>query len=140
MRPSRREAGRIALFLVSGLIAFGVDYLIFRLSMSFGAGSYVSKSISWMTAASTTFSFNTLFTFRAVRSTIGCAVPPHRLIQLKRYFQYIASQALGGAVNISTFLVLLHWLQPLSSLVVATLSATTCNYLGARFVLGRGNS
>lgn len=131
----RREIRSIALFLVAGLIAFGVDYGVFRLVSAAGAGPAGARGLSWMAGVSTTFSFHILVTFpppRTHRQAGG-----RRWRRRDRYLPYVATQAVGGVINVATFLALLPLLRPLLSLAVATLVATSCNYLGARSVLGR---
>lgn len=133
MMLSRSDRRSVVLFLVAGLIAFAVDYGVFRLASAVGATPLAARGVSWWAAVTTTFAINSLVTFRAP------AAPdrPGRGLRRDRFLPYVATQALGGLVSLGTFLALLPLLRPLLSLVVATLAAASCNYLGARAVLVR---
>jgi putative flippase GtrA len=136
MNGSRREIRSIGLFLVAGVVAFGVDYGLYQAAVALGAGPPLARALSWWAAVTTTYAFNSGLTFRppaAGFSRAGLARPRHR----DRYLPYVATQALGGVVSFITFLALLPRLRPLPALVVATLAAAVCNYLGARSVLSR---
>lgn len=136
MMLSRSDRRSVVLFLVAGLIAFAVDYGVFRLGSAVGATPLAARGVSWWAAVTTTFAINSLVTFRAPAASDR---PGRGLRGLRRdrFLPYVATQALGGLISLGTFLALLPLLRPLLSLVVATLAAASCNYLGARAVLVR---
>lgn len=136
MNRSRREMRSIGLFLVAGVVAFGVDYGLYQAGVALGASPPLARALSWLAAVTTTYALNSGVTFRPSGAALlrnGLRRPRHR----DRYLPYVATQALGGMVSVLTFLALLPRLRPLLALAVATLAATVCNYLGARTVLSR---
>lgn len=136
MSGSRREICRIVMFLVAGVVAFGVDYGLYQAAVALGARPPLARALSWLAAVTTTYAINSRVTFRPSAAALlqdGLRHLRHR----DRYLPYVATQALGGMVSFATFLALLPRLRPLLALAVATLAATTCNYLGARRVLRR---
>ncbi|MCS5697710.1 GtrA family protein [Cyanobium sp. FGCU-52] len=134
MNRSRREIRSIGLFLLAGLVAFGVDYGLYRAGVQLGAGPPLARALSWLAAVTTTYAINSGVTFQPPPAALrqdGLQRPRHR----DRYLPYVATQGLGGIVSFATFLALLPRLRPLPALAMATLAATLCNYLGARTVL-----
>lgn len=134
MSQPRREIRSISLFLVAGVVAFAVDFGVFRAGVALGATPLGARALSWWVAVTTTFAINSQVTFRPPADSLPQEVlKPVR--RRERYFPYVATQLLGGMVSLVTFLALLPRLGSLVALVVATLVATSCNYLGARSVL-----
>ena len=135
MNLQRQEIRSLIFFLGIGLFAFGVDYGVLWLGLLVGANPIAAKSCSWFAAVVTTFLLNSVFTFPQPRIVGGESRRPFR--RRDRFFLYVATQAVGGAINVGTFLLLLPLLSPLLSLEVATHAATFTNYLGARSILGK---
>lgn len=134
MSQPRREIRSISLFLVAGVLAFAVDFGVFRAGVALGATPLGARALSWWVAVTTTFAINSQVTFRPP----AVALPQEGLKhghRRERYFPYVATQLFGGMVSLFTFLALLPRLGSLGALVVATLAAASCNYLGARSVL-----
>ena len=135
MKRHHSEIHRITLFLLAGLIAFGVDYGVYRFCSTLGLPPLLARTLSWSAAVSTTYLVNSRFTFAPTPVANGLASRPLRL-RHERYLPYVATQAVGGVISVGIFLALLPLLSQLFSLVAATLASISCNYLGARWVLG----
>ena len=61
--------------------------------------------------------------------------------KVRRYYLYVSSQAVGGAMNIGTYLALVYFFK--ASIVLAMISGTliglVLNYLGASVVVNKRN-
>ena len=136
MADLRLESRRFLTFLLAGTIAFGVDLGVYHLAVALLGSAALAKAVSWGVAVATTFSINSLLTFRMAPGGGGRPTPALQSLDWRRFPGYTATQALGGVVNIGLFLLLLPHLAPFPSLALATAAAAGCNYLGARAVLG----
>ena len=136
MADLRLESRRLLSFLLAGTIAFGVDLGVYHLAVALLGTPALAKAVSWGVAVATTFSINSLLTFRTAPAGSGQPTPILRSLDWRRFPGYTATQALGGVVNIGVFLLLLPHLAPFPSLALATAAAAGCNYLGAKAVLG----
>jgi len=136
MADLRQESLRILAFLLAGTIAFGVDLGTYHLAVALLGSPALAKGVAWGVAVATTFSINSLLTFRTAPAGSGRPTPILRSLDWRQFPGYTATQALGGVVNIGLFLLLLPHLAPFPSLALATAAAAGCNYLGARAVLG----
>ncbi len=137
MADLRQESRRILTFLLAGTIAFGVDLGVYHLAVALLGSPALAKGVAWAVAVATTFSINSLLTFRTAAAGSGRPTPILQGLDWRQFPGYTATQALGGVVNIGLFLLLLPHLAPFPSLALATAAAAGCNYLGARAVLGR---
>ena len=122
--------------LLAGTIAFGVDLGVYHLAVALLGSPALAKGVSWAVAVATTFSINSLLTFRTAAAGSGRPTPILQGLDWRQFPGYTATQALGGVVNIGLFLLLHPHLAPFPSLALATAAAAGCNYLGARAVLG----
>ena len=136
MADLRQESRRILTFLLAGTIAFGVDLGVYHLAVALLGSPALAKGVSWAVAVATTFSINSLLTFRTAAAGSGRPTPILQGLDWRQFPGYTATQALGGVVNIGLFLLLMPHLAPFPSLALATAAAAGCNYLGARAVLG----
>jgi putative flippase GtrA len=136
MADLRQESRRILTFLLAGTIAFGVDLGVYHLAVALLGSPALAKGVSWAVAVATTFSINSLLTFRTAAAGSGRPTPILQGLDWRQFPGYTATQALGGVVNIGLFLLLHPHLAPFPSLALATAAAAGCNYLGARAVLG----
>lgn len=136
MADLRQESRRILTFLLAGTIAFGVDLGVYHLVVALLGSPALAKGVSWGVAVATTFSINSLLTFRTAPAGSDRPTPILQGLDWHQFPGYTATQALGGVVNIGLFLLLHPHLAPFPSLALATAAAAGCNYLGARAVLG----
>jgi putative flippase GtrA len=137
MADLRQESRRLLTFLLAGTIAFGVDLGVYHLAVALLGSPALAKGVGWAVAVATTFSINSLLTFRTAPAGSSGRTPILQGLDWRQFPGYTATQALGGVVNIGLFLLLHPHLAPFPSLALATAAAAGCNYLGARAVLGR---
>ena len=64
MADLRQESLRILAFLLAGTIAFGVDLGMYLLAVALLGSPALAKGVAWGVAVVTTFSINSLLTFR----------------------------------------------------------------------------
>ena len=95
-----------------------------------------SRFPSWIIAVSVTYFFNLLFTFSKSKKKYY-----KKRHKAKRYFLYVSSQAIGGVVNITTYLALVSFFAFSIgfAMVVSTLTGLIFNYFGASFVVNKYN-
>lgn len=118
-----------------GGLGFLVDTsLVFALVYGGNASPLWSRFPSWAIAVSVTYAFNLLFTFSKSKKYLV-----KKRNKIKRYFLYISSQALGGAINIATYLLLVSFFKAgiTIAMVAGTLMGLVFNYLGASFVVNK---
>lgn len=80
---------KIIRFGIIGVIAFFVDWLVLQFFVERNTGFVVARLLSFLVAVSVTFTLNKYWTFRD-------AAPAPFLVQ---YFQFLAANSIGGAVN-----------------------------------------
>ena len=112
MADLRLESRRLLTFLLAGTIAFGVDLGVYQVAVALLGTPALAKAVSWGVAVATTFSINSLLTFRTAPTGSGRPTPILRSLDWRRFPGYTATQALGGVVNIGLFLLLLPHLAP----------------------------
>lgn len=131
-------ADRLIRFLRFGLIGclgFAVDAgIVFSLVYGLNASPLFSRFPAWLIAVSVTYAANLAFTFRDTKAFL-----PRKRSRIKRYLLYVSSQALGGGVNISTYLIVMTWLH--SSIFIGLLSGTLVglafNFTGASLIVSK---
>ena len=126
---------RFIRFGLVGGVGFVVDLgVVFALVYVFELDPVVARIPAWITAVSTTYLFNLLFTFRSTRFKLV-----NRRQKLARYCLYILSQLGGGLLNILSFVLLVSLFGvPWSiAIVIGTLFGMILNYLGAATVISR---
>ena len=126
---------RFIRFGLVGGVGFVVDLgVVFALVYVFELDPVVARIPAWITAVSTTYLFNLLFTFRSTRLKLV-----DRKQKLARYGLYILSQLGGGVLNILSFFLFVSLFGvPWSiGIVVGTLLGMILNYLGAATVISR---
>jgi len=124
---------RFILFCFVGLAGFIVDLavalaLIKALSMHF----FAARSISWITAMSSTFLLNSAFSFRVLSRILS-----KKTIFIQTYISYFLSQLIGGLVSISVFMITTQAgkYSIATGVIFGTLCGLAVNYLGASRVL-----
>lgn len=120
-----------------GCLGFIVDTsFVYAFVYGVKASPLWSRFPSWIIAVSVTYFFNLLFTFG--KSKKNYYKKRHKV---KRYFLYVSSQAIGGIVNIATYLALVSLLGSsiVFAMVAGTLIGLTFNYFGASFVVNKCN-
>ena len=117
------------LFGVAGVLALGLDIGVLGLLTPW-LGLYGARALSFLAAASFTWLFNRRLTFAG----------PRRLGLRAEYAAYLASMAMGGAVNLLVYAVTV-WAWPLAAahpalgVALGSLSGMVFNFLAARAVL-----
>ena len=121
---------------VGGLGFIADTSAVFAFVYGVDASPLWSRFPSWIIAVSVTYSFNLLFTFRNSKKTLF-----KKRHKIKRYFLYVSSQAIGGAINIAAYLVVVSLFKTsiLLAMVAGTLAGLVFNYLGASFVVNKRN-
>ena len=94
--------GRLAVqfgkFGMVGLVGLVVDMAVVGTCVRvFGLDAYISRVISYLFAATTTWGFNRIFTFRGV---------VHQGV-LRQWAMFLAANAVGGVVNYGTYATLI---------------------------------
>lgn len=122
--------------IVGGLGFFADTFAVFAFVYGVSASPLWSRFPSWIIAVSVTYSFNLLFTFRKSKKILY-----KKRYKIKRYLLYVSSQAVGGAINIATYLALVSLFRTsiLSAMVVGTFAGLAFNYLGASLVVNKRN-
>lgn len=127
---------RFVRFAMVGCLGFAVDAaFVFGFIYWLGGSQLWSRFPAWLIAVSVTYSVNLAFTFRQTKAMLLANRYP-----FQRYVLYVASQGMGGAVNIATYLAVVLLLK--CPLVVALGLGTTAglifNFIGASLVVNRG--
>ena len=128
---------RFLRFLSVGCLGFIVDTsFIYAFVYGVNASPLWSRFPSWIIAVSVTYSFNLLFTFSKSRKNYY-----KKRHKFKRYFLDVSSQAIGGMVNIVTYLALvsLFGSSIVFAMVAGTLTGLIFNYFGASYVVNKYN-
>ena len=88
-------------FAVIGALGMPVDWGVMQLFLHWGAPRDCSRLIAWFCAATFTWLGNRYFTFRDQRAR-GAGMA-------KEWLRFLGANAIGGAANVGSFLVLTHF-------------------------------
>jgi putative flippase GtrA len=121
---------QFALFCVSGGLAFVVDAGLTQAWVSLGGlDPWSARGLSFPVAVTCTWLFNRRFTFKPGR---GLSLP-------REWMLYVSTQALGLAVNLSTYAVLVwsstiaaQW--PALAVAAGSIAGLLVNFFGAKRV------
>jgi putative flippase GtrA len=121
---------QFALFCVSGVLAFVVDAGLTQTLVSVaGLDPFSARALSFPVAVTCTWLFNRRYTFR----------PSRDLTLHREWMLYVSTQAVGLAVNLSTYAVLVWgsavaaaW--PALAVAAGSVAGLLVNYLGAKRV------
>ncbi|MDR1489160.1 MAG: GtrA family protein [Desulfovibrio sp.] len=96
---SAAQLRRFLLFCCSGTLAFCVDYAILRGLVFLGMAHWIARMISFASAATMTWRFNSRITFARAQA---------RLTGLAGWLGYMSTALAGGIVNYITYLLVLY--------------------------------
>jgi putative flippase GtrA len=130
---SRLGPGRLALlgellrFSVVGTLGFLIDTATLYAALSLGAGLYLGRALSYLTAASANWALNRAWTFRqADRRRRG-----------RQWVMFLLVNLLGFAINYGTYLLLVTSLPLVAVHPVIGVAAGSLAGLGGNFLLSR---
>jgi len=97
--------GQFVRFCFVGCIGFIIDAsIVYGLVTSFGMDPYLTRIVSYVSAATATWKLNRRFTF-----------PQNLNRRLRReWFYYITANAIGGTANFLTYVVCLSYFQDIN--------------------------
>lgn len=123
-------------FTLVGVIGFVVDASVLYLALQMlGAGLYGGRVLSYLAAATTTWALNRRYTFSAQRSRNKVA----------EWGRFLAANAVGGAVNYTTYAILVTWsavaaTHPVLGVAAGSIAGLAVNFLLSRHVVFKGNA
>jgi putative flippase GtrA len=124
-----KMARSFAWFVVAGVLGLVVDVVVLYLLAPL-LGWYVARVLSFLAAATATWSMNRRFAF---------ADGARHESLLREYLSYLGAMLGGAAVNYTAYVLTLHWLDGrwVAALGVAlgSLSGLTVNFLSARYLV-----
>ena len=132
MSPSARLVSLLRFGLV-GSLGFLVDAaIVFLCANCFNIDPLLSRIPAWIAAVSTTYNFNSRFTFKVKGSPFA-----KNRKSLTRYLFYVVSQLSGGCINIVVFSSLVYFggMDWFWSIVIGTLSGIVVNFYGASLAI-----
>jgi putative flippase GtrA len=123
--PRATRLRALLLFCVAGVLALGVDLAVLY-ALKGLLGPYGARLLSFLCAASFTWAFNRHLTFAG----------PSRLGLWREYAAYLASMAVGGAVNYGMYAACIHWwpwatAHPALGVAAGSLAGLLFNFLAA---------
>ncbi len=135
--PGRRKmAGEFLRFGVVGTAGFVVDAGVLVGALALGLGPWLGRLVSYVAAASLTFTLNRVWTFRARH---GDSLPGTRQVG-RQWVLFLAVNLVGFACNYGTYAALLAWSplvarNPVLGVAAGALAGMVGNFaLSRRFV------
>ena len=119
-------------FGIVGVAGFVVDVGVLYAALALGAGPYVGRGASYLTAATSTWYLNRRITFAARRSA---SLGPE-------WFRFVLCNAVGGLLNYAAYAVWLHYfgsagLVPACGVAIGSLSGLCVNFTLSRQLVFR---
>lgn len=118
-------------FGLVGVIGFFVDVGVLLTAMTWlGMGIYVTRIVSYLTAATTTWFLNRYFTF-----------PEHRSDKFAtEWLRFIMANSIGGAINYAVYAIYMTHTyvcgaQPIVGVALGSVSGLVANYALSRIVV-----
>lgn len=118
-------------FIIAGGLGFGVDAGALYLAMWLGADFYLGRGLSFLAAATFTWLFNRMLTFRRSRK-------PGRIYV--EWFRYMFAMLIGGSVNygVSAWMyrdcpIAYQW--PVLAVAMGSIAGMGLNFFTAKFVV-----
>lgn len=124
-------------FAIIGALGMPVDWTVLQVMVHFFAtGPYWGRVISWLCAASFTWSGNRYFTFLDKRAR-------GLIASLKEWGRFLAANAIGGLVNVGLYSVLVRFAPPpvnalTVALVLGVLAGLVFNFLLSKRLVFKG--
>ena len=116
-------------FAVVGAIGFVVDVAVLYL-MAPLLGWYGARVLSFLAAATATWSLNRRYTFRRSEASV-----------LREYLGYLVTMLGGAVVNYGAYVLVLHWATgpwaPAAGVALGSCAGLVVNFLSARYLVFR---
>ncbi len=109
-------------FLVIGGLGFVVDAVAFQVHCKLDLSIAISRLVAFSVALISTFLLNRIYTYKQTNLPI-----------LRQFAKYVLASSTGGAINLATFFIMLHWLPiarslPLLALLLASITGLVANF------------
>jgi putative flippase GtrA len=115
-------------FAAVGVVGFFVDAGVLTLAMSLlGLNIYTARVLSFLTAVTATWAMNRAFTFKQRASPS----------MVKEWVRFCAANAVGGLVNLGTYVLLVNTVTIAHDLPVVGVAAGSLAGLAVNFTLSR---
>lgn len=135
--PERlRLAVELLRFGVVGVAGFVVDAVVLTLAIALGCGPWIGRLLSYLAAATTTFTLNRAWTFRAAASSRP----------VRQWALFLVVNLVGFMFNYGTYAVLIAYVplvtaNPVLGVAAGSLAGLMGNFvLSRRFVFGQGGN
>jgi putative flippase GtrA len=130
-------AGQVLRFGIVGGIGFLVDAGLLHLMLKLGLGYYGGRLVSFLAAATATWTLNRSFTFRRETST---ATHPAATHPLGEWLAYLGLMAIGGVVNYGTYALALELAEPVRrypalGVALGSIAGMAINFWSAKTML-----
>jgi len=127
-RPVAPILRQFLTFSAVGTAGFVVDSaILMAMIRGLGTGPYLGRVVSFLCAATFTWAMNRRFTFRDQRDSS----------RFREWTKFLAANAVGGAVNYSTYALLVAHSARVASQPILGVAAGSVAGLGVNFVLNR---
>jgi putative flippase GtrA len=127
-------------FAAVGVVGFGIDAGVLMLAMwLLGLNVYSARVVSFLVAVTSTWAMNRAFTFRHDASS--CLLTS----MLAEWLRFCAANAVGGLVNLGTYVWLLNSVSsvrefPVLGVAVGSLSGLLVNFTLSKLFVFRGQT
>jgi len=121
-------------FALVGAAGFVVDAVVLFAGLHFaGFNKYLARAVSFLCAATFTWSANRRFTFPETAARTG---------QAREWAKFVAVNAVGGAVNYGTYAALVTYAadpfaNPFVALACGSLAGLVFNFFGSKLIVFR---
>jgi putative flippase GtrA len=124
---NRAVRGKAVRFGLVGIVNTAVDYGIFALCyLHFGLHPIAANVVSWMIAGSGSYILN---------STITFAAESGRVLRLRDYLRFLASNVIGLAANTATVVIASYFMPVLAGKAIAIGVSFVVNFSLAHYVV-----
>jgi putative flippase GtrA len=122
-------------FSAVGVAGFAIDALILYFAIhQLGAGLYLGRLVSYITAATSTWALNRRYTFQAKQDRK----------MAREWMKFLAANAVGGLINYAVYVMLVNGSElvaawPVIGVAAGSIAGLIANFsLSRRFVFSRG--
>ena len=129
----RRLARQLLRFAAVGVLGLLVDVAVLYLGLWLGLGYYTGRLLSFLSAVWVTWRCNRHYTFQRAHGDAARSL-------WREWWHYLAAMALGGAVNLLAYSVVLQLLPPAAwlgaaAVAVGSLAGLSVNFISAKFLV-----
>jgi putative flippase GtrA len=130
--PDGKVAGQVLRFGIVGGIGFLVDAGLLHLMLKLGLGYYGGRLVSFLAAATATWTLNRSFTFR--RESASARHPAGE------WLAYLGLMAIGGVVNYGTYALAVELAEPVRrypalGVALGSIAGMAINFWSAKTML-----